>query len=267
MVIESYMGGKEFAKAQEEADAAIRKFPNDREVRVGRASLLAEMGKADAAASDVKKLLDGKNDRAIQLKLAELYIKGRKFDDAAKSLDAAEKASESQEEKIDVWFQRGAMFERQKNLTSAEAEFRKVLAAMPDNPATLNYLGYMLTDRNVRLTEALAMIQKAVDSEPNNGAYLDSLGWVYFRLGRIPEAEDNMRRAVDLTPHDPTMHDHYAEVLFKGSKVREAIAQWEVSLREWQTSSPAELDSAEVAKVKDKLENARVQLARQGGGR
>jgi len=266
-IIEAYMGGKEYAKAQDEADAAIKKFPNDREVRVGRASLLAEMGKADAAAADVKKLLDGKNDRAIQLALSELYVKGKKFDDAAKALDAAEKLSESQDEKIDVWFKRGAMFERQKNVPAAETEFRKVLAVMPDNPATLNYLGYMLTDRNLRLPEALAMIQKAVDRDPNNGAYLDSLGWAYFRLGRIPEAEENMRRAVEYTPHDPTMRDHYAEVLFKASKVREAIVQWEASLQEWQTSSPAELDSAEVAKVREKLENARVQLARQNGSR
>ncbi|HSP69199.1 MAG TPA: tetratricopeptide repeat protein [Bryobacteraceae bacterium] len=267
MIIGAYMGGKEFAKAQDEADAAVKKFPNDREVRVSRASLLAEMGKTDAAVADVKKLIDGKNDLAIQLALSDLYVKGKKFDDAAKALDAAEKLSESQEEKIDVWFKRGAMFERQKNVAAAETEFRKVLAVMPDNPATLNYLGYMLTDRNIRLPEALAMIQKAVDSEPNNGAYLDSLGWVYFRMGRLPEAEDNMRRAVDLVPRDPTMHDHYAEVLFKASKVREAIAQWETSLREWQASSPAELDSAEMAKVKDKLENARVQLARQNNGR
>jgi tetratricopeptide (TPR) repeat protein len=266
-IIETYIGGKEYAKAQDEADAAFKKWPNDPEVRLSRASLLAEMGKTDAAAADVKKLLDGKNDRAIQLKLAEVYVKGRKFDDAAKAIDAAEKLSESQEEKIDVWFQRGAMFERQKNVPAAEAEFRKVLAVMPDNPATLNYLGYMLTDRNLRLPEALAMIQKAVDRDPNNGAYLDSLGWVFYRLGRLPEAEDNMRRAVELTPHDPTMRDHYAEVLFKASKVREAIAQWEASLREWQTSSPAELDTAEVTKVRDKLENARVQLARQNGGR
>jgi tetratricopeptide (TPR) repeat protein len=266
-IIDTYMGGKEYPKAQEEADAAIKKFPNDREVRVGRASLLAEMGKTDAAVADVKKLLDGKDDRGIQVALSELYIKGRKFDDAAKALDAAEKLSESQEDKIDVWFKRGAMFERMKNVAAAETEFRKVLAVMPDNPATLNYLGYMLTDRNLRLPEALAMIQKAVDRDPNNGAYLDSLGWVYFRLGKLPEAEDNMRRAVELTPHDPTMRDHYAEVLFKASKVREAIAQWEASLREWQTSSPAELDAGEVAKVRDKLENARVQLARQNGAR
>jgi tetratricopeptide (TPR) repeat protein len=266
-IIGAYMGGKDYPKAQEEADAAIKKFPNDREVRVGRASLLAEMGKTDVAVADIKKLLDGKDDRGIELALADLYVKGRKFDDAAKALDAAEKMSESQEDKIDVWFQRGAMFERQKNVAAAETEFRKVLAVMPDNPATLNYLGYMLTDRNLRLPEALAMIQKALDRDPNNGAYLDSLGWVYYRLNRIPEAEDAMRRAVELTPHDPTMRDHYAEVLFKASKVREAIAQWEASLREWQTSSPSELDATEVAKVKDKLENARVQLARQNGAR
>jgi hypothetical protein len=63
------------------------------------------------------------------------------------------------------------------------------------------------------------------------------------------------------------MRDHYAEVLFKAAKVREAVAQWEASLREWQTSSPAELDSAEVAQVRNKLENARVQLARQNSSR
>jgi len=264
-IIDTYMGGKEFPKAQEEADAAIKKYPNDREVRVGRALLLAEMGKTDAAVSDVKKLLDGKDDRAIQVALADLYVKGHKFDEAAKALDAAEKMSDSQDDKIDIWFKRGAMFEREKNVAAAETEFRKVLAVMPDNPATLNYLGYMLADRNLRLPEALTMIQKAVERDPNNGAYLDSLGWVYFRMGKLPEAEENMRRAVELTPHDPTMLDHYAEVLFKASKVREAIVEWETSLREWQTVSPSELDAAEVAKVKDKLENARVQLARQNG--
>lgn len=266
-IIQTYIAAKEFSKAQEESDAAYKKWPADPDVRLARASLMAEMGKAEAAASDVKKLLGGKNDRAIQLALADIYMKGRKFDETAKALDAAEKLSDGEDEKIDVWFQRGAMFEKMKNVPAAETEFRKILAVRPNNAATLNYLGYMLTDRNLRVPEALAMIQKAVDQEPNNGAYLDSLGWAYYRLGKLAEAEENMRRAVELTPHDPTMRDHYAEVLFKASKVREAIAQWEASLQEWQTSSPAELDNAEMAKVRDKLENARVQLARQSGGR
>ena len=78
-------------------------------------------------------------------------------------------------------FRRGAMYERMKNFPAAEAEFRKVLAVNPDNDNALNYLGYMLADRNIRLDEARDMILKALSREPNSGAYLDSLGWVYFR--------------------------------------------------------------------------------------
>ncbi len=197
--------------------------------------------------------------------LAQLYDKGKRFDEMAKSIDAAEKLSESKEEKEAVWFMRGAMFEKMKKIDAAEAEFRKVLASSPDRADTLNYLGYMLADRNVRLQEALQMITKALSKEPNNGAFLDSLGWVYFRLGRLPEAEDNLRRALAKTPRDATVHDHLGDVLLHESKLKEAIAQWQASLKEWESSSPADLEPSEVAKVKAKLESAKVRLAKEGG--
>ena len=158
---------------------------------------------------------------------------------------------------------RGAMFERMKKIEPAEAEFRKVLKVDPDNAGALNYIGYMLADRNMRLQESLDLITKALDMEPDNGAYLDSLGWVYFRLGRLPEAEENLRRAVDKTPRDPTVHDHLAQVLMAESKVKEAIQQWQTSLKEWDASAPADLEPAEAAKVKTKLENAKSRLAKE----
>jgi tetratricopeptide (TPR) repeat protein len=262
-IIDTYRGGKKFADAQRESDAAIKKWPNDRIVRLARASLEADMGRVDNATNDIKKLLDGRDDRNVHLALAELYEKGRKFKEAAESLDAAEKLSTEENEKITVWFMRGAMYEKMKNLPLAEAEFRKVLAVMPDHAATLNYLGYMLTDRNVRVPEALEMIQRALKIEPNNGAYLDSLGWAYFRLGRFAEAEEQIRRAVELSPGDPTMHDHFAEALMQQSKVREAVKAWEESLRQWQASAPADRDTAEIEKVRTKLEQARARLARE----
>ena len=121
----------------------------------------------------------------------------------------------------------------------------------------------MLADRNIRLQESLDLIKKALDKDPENGAYLDSLGWVLFRLGRLPEAEENMRRAVVKTPRDPTVHDHMAEVLMGEMKVKEAVAQWQISLKEWDASPPADMDPAEAAKVKNKLENAKVRLAKE----
>jgi tetratricopeptide (TPR) repeat protein len=147
---------------------------------------------------------------------------------------------------------------------AAEAEFKKILEVNPDSAATLNYLGYMLADRNVRLQEALQMITKALDKDPDNAAYLDSLGWVYFRLGRLNEAEENLRRAIERGPRDATVHDHLGDVLLKESKVKEAIVQWQASLKEWEASSPSDLDTAEVAKVKNKLEGAKVRLAKEG---
>jgi len=261
-IIDSYRGGKKFDDAQKEADAAIKKFATDRAVRVAKASLDADMGRVDVATTDVKKLLDGTDDRSTYLILAELYEKGRKFDDARKALDEAEKRSTEQGDKISVWFMRGAMYEKMKNLPLAEAEFRKVLGIIPDHVQTLNYLGYMLTDRNVRLNEALGMIEKVIAREPNNGAYLDSLGWAYYRLGRFAQAEEQIRKAVELAPGDATMHDHYADALFQQKKVKEAVAAYEEALRQWQASAPADKDQAEIDKVRNKLEQARKQLAR-----
>jgi len=263
-IIETYRSGKEYTKAEQEADAAVKKWPADRAVHIAHARVLADMGKLDPAVSEVKKLIDSKNEREMDQELAQLYDKGKRFDDLAKALDAMEKLSPSQEEKETVWFMRGAMFEKMKKLEPAETEFRKILKVSPDSAGTLNYLGYMLADRNMRLNEALEMVTKALDQEPNNGAFLDSLGWVYYKLGKLPEAETNLRKAIEFTPRDATVHDHLGDVLLKEAKVREAVAQWEVSLKEWNASAPADLEPDEVAKVKSKLDGAKVRLAREG---
>ena len=264
LIVNTYQVAKEYPKAEQEADAALKKWPDDRAVRATHAMAIADMGKVDPAAAEIKKLLDGKNDRETYLTLAQVYEKGRKFDDAAKALDQAEKLAATPEEKHDVWIARANLLDKMKKPDAVEAEYRKVLAADPQDAGALNDLGYMLADRNTRLPEALQMITKAIEEEPNNGAYLDSLGWVYFRLGRLPEAEESLRKALQFTPRDATVRDHMGEVLMKESKVKEAIAQWEVSLKEWNASSPAELEPAEVAKVKNKLEGAKVRLAREG---
>lgn len=263
-VVDAYRSGKEFTKAQQEADSAVKKWPDDRTVRITRDSLIAEMGRVDEASADLKKLLGGKEDRDIYIALASVYEKGQRFDDMSKALDSAEKLSDATEEKQGVWFMRGAMYERQKKIDLAEKEFQKILKINPDNAGALNYMGYMLADANVRLTEALDLINKALDRDPGNGAYLDSLGWAQFRLGRLDDAEKNLRRALEKTPRDPTVHDHMAEVLLKQSKVREAVAQWEASLREWDSSSPADMRPDEISQVRSKLEAAKVLLARSG---
>lgn len=262
-IVSTYRVGHQFAKAQQEADADLKKWPDDRNLHMAHASVMADLGKNDQATSEVKKLMDGKNDRETDLALADLYTEGHKFDDAAKALDAAEKLSPSDDQKEDVWFKRGAMLEHMKKIDASEAEFRKVLKVDPDNDNALNYIGYMLADHSTRLNESLDMITKALQLSPENGAYLDSLGWVYFRLGKLSEAEENLRKAVQKTGSDPTVRDHLAQVLMAESKVQEAIQEWQASLKNWDAGAPAELEPAEVAKVKSNLETAKNRLAKE----
>jgi len=265
-VIETYRLEKDFKSALAESDAAAQKYPDDGDVKMVRASLLADMGRTDDAAAILKGLMDGKNDRATYLALAQIYDKGRRFDDEAAAINSAEKLSDGDDDKRTVYFLRGAMYEKMQKLPESEAQFRKVLEIAPDDAGALNYLGYMLADRNMRLEEAEKMIAKALQLEPNNGAYLDSLGWVSFKMGKLDEAETLLRQALSRISTDPTVHEHLGDVCFQKGRLKDAIAQWEASLREFGTGAKAEMDPVEIARIQKKLDRAKIRLAKESAG-
>jgi len=264
-VIDTYRQSNDFESALKEADAAVKKYPDERMIRVEHATVLADQGKIDAAASELRSLLKGDRDRDTLLALAQVYETGKKYPEMAQALDDAEKLSKTNEDKENIEFRRGAMYERQKKYEASEAAFRKVLELNPDNAGAANYLGYMLADRNVRLDEAYQLIKKALDAEPDNGAYLDSMGWVLFRQGKLDEAQDILLKALGQpqTAQDPTVHDHLGDVYFKQGKTKEAIAQWQSSLKAYQGAAQSAADPEDVAKVNRKLNDARVRLAQE----
>ena len=262
-IIETYRAAKDIESARKEADAALKKYPNERMVQLTHASLLGDLGKIDEAAAEVRGLMKGQDDRDMQLELAQIYEKGKRWADMAPLLDQAEKLSMSDDDKAGVHFIRGAMYERMKKFDAAEEEFRKVLELDSDNAGAMNYLGYMLADRAVRLDEAYQLIKKALDLDPQNGAYLDSLAWVYYRQGKLNEAEGLLVQALDRLGQDATVHDHLGDVYFKLGKTKDAIAQWQASLKVFQTGSQSDSDPEEMASVGKKLESARVRLAKE----
>jgi len=220
---------------------------------------------ADAAILELRTQANGKNTPQLQIALATIYEKAKRPAEEAAALDAAEKLNPAKEEQENIHFMRGAMLERQKKIEAAETEFRKVLALNPDNPGALNYLGYMLVDHGKKVEEATGMIKKALDADPENGAYLDSLGWAYFQQGKLDEAEDLLVRALDLIGDDPTVHDHLADVYMKLGKTKEAITQWQASLKEFHGFAGIDSEPEDVAKVTRKLDAARVRLAKETG--
>ena len=261
-IVNTYRMARDYEKAQTEMESALKKYPNDRMLGEVRSQLLSDQGKNDQAIAELRKLLDGKNDREIYLAIADIDQKAKNFADCEKSLAEAEKLSQTKEDKNAVLFLRGAMYERQKDYEKAEKTFRQVVDSDPANASALNYLGYMLADRGIRLDEAQQLIERAMKLDPNNYAYLDSLGWVYYRQNKLSEAEQQLTRSLQISSKDATIHDHLGDVYFKMGKIKEAILQWQSSLKEWSTGPSSEAEPEDVAKVQKKLDSARVRLAK-----
>ncbi len=262
--VDAYRDAKQYDKATQVAQQAAAAMPKDKSVQLMLATQLADTSKAEEGIKLAKAQLRGNaGDREVNLALAQIYTRLRRWKEASDEIDAADALSTKQDDKIYIYFLRGALDERQKHYDSAEEQFRKILTIDSNNSMTLNYLGYMLGDRGVKLDDALAMVQKAVQLDPQNGAYLDSLGWVYFKMGQYALAEANLRKASERMGQDPAVHDHLGELYEKTGRLKMAATQWEQSLQEYARTVPADAEPSDVSKVQRKLDSARVKLARE----
>src|SRR5271168_4984354 len=279
--VDAYRDAKQYDKATQVAQQAAQAMPKNKSVQLMLALQLVDTSKSEEGIKLARAQLHGDaGDRDVHLALAQMYTRLRRWKDAADEIDTADALSAqkdgraeklgasgpipvSQDDKIYIYFLRGALDERQKHYDSAEEQFRKILALDSNNSMTLNYLGYMLADRGVKLDDALSMVQKAVQLEPQNGAYLDSLGWVYFKMGQYALAEANLRKATERISKDPQVHDHLGELYEKTGRLKMAASQWEQSLQEYARTVPADAEPGDVSKVQKKLDTARVKLAKE----
>jgi tetratricopeptide (TPR) repeat protein len=262
--VETYRDAKMFDQATAICRKAVTANPESRELKLTLAAQLADTGKLDEGIALANSLLNGKPaDREVYLQISQIQLRLKHWKEAEDALAKAEPFAIKDDEKANLFFEKGFLAEQEKHYDQAEQFFHKVLEIDPNNALTLNNLGYMLVDKTTRYADALKFIRKAVDIDPLNGAYLDSLGWAYFKLGEYEPAEDNLRKAVERTSTDPTVHDHLGDLYEKTGRIRLAAAQWEISLSEFSKSSTADVEPAEVSKVQKKLEGARVKLAKQ----
>jgi tetratricopeptide (TPR) repeat protein len=267
-VIDTYREAKQWPQATAVAKEAVQKMPDDRDLRMVLDAQLADTGEFDKAVADIRSMLKGgPEDREVYLRLGIIYTRTKRWNDALEALSKAEQLSTKSDDKAYVEFLRGDLYQRQKMFDQAEAEFKKVLAVTtptdPQAAATLNYLGYMNADRGVKLDESLNFIKQALTFEPNNGAYLDSLGWVYFKLGKYDLAEESLTKAEAHMGSDPTVQEHLGDLYQKTGRLKLAAAHWDRAVQEWNKTVPAEQDSEAFAKVQQKLDAAKVKLAKE----
>ena len=183
---QAYIAAKKYDEAADIARGARLAQPDEPRYTELEARALTLGGKKDRAVTLMRDLAASRpTDLGVQLAFVQSLEDAGRIAEADGTL---KKVADRFPGDVRVPFQQGALLEKRKDYTGAEAAFRAALAKDPDHAPTLNYLGYMLAEHTGRLDEAVSLVQQALKVDPDNGSYLDSLGWALVQQKKYDEA-------------------------------------------------------------------------------
>jgi tetratricopeptide (TPR) repeat protein len=132
---------------------------------------------------------------------------------------------------------RGFLLERIDRVPEAVADMREMAKRRPNDPMTLNALGYTLVDRTKSVAEGTNLIERAIAAKPDSYAIQDSMGWALVQAGRLEEGKGWLERAWDLS-EDPEVAAHLGETLWRMGRPEDARRLWDEALADNPDSPP-----------------------------
>jgi tetratricopeptide (TPR) repeat protein len=125
---------------------------------------------------------------------------------AAPTADAALNAA--------ILFEIGNTHVVQGNAQAAADAYEECLKHNPNHAEALNNLAYLCATKLNDPKRGLAPAQKAVELNPTSPDLRDTLGVLYMMLDRLPESEEQFRKAMSLGA-GPEVHLHFAQLKIK----------------------------------------------------
>jgi len=80
------------------------------------------------------------------------------------------------------------------------------------------------------LDRAIAELRGELARTPEDATLLGRLAALYYRRGDLQKAENHYRRALELAPQRPSLHNNLGNVLCDLDRMREGIAEYEYAL-------------------------------------
>ena len=165
------------------------------------------------------------------IELGNVFIAHKKYPQAIEALsEAIDRIPSLNRSHWSLFYSRGAAYERNKQWDLAEQDLLQALVLSPDQPLTLNYLGYSWVERGQNINKAREMLERAAFLAPREGFIADSLGWTYYLLKNFTSAVLLLENAVALDPGSGVINDHLGDIYWRLGRKREARFQWSKAL-------------------------------------
>ncbi|MEM9420220.1 MAG: tetratricopeptide repeat protein [Planctomycetota bacterium] len=103
----------------------------------------------------------------------------------------------------ELWFFVGSAAEVDQDYSDAKAAYRRALELDDSLAGASNNLAMLITDHGGDLNEAVELARHSVALVPTEPNFHDTLAYVLKRAGRVDEAREAIKRAIELDPGNP----------------------------------------------------------------
>ena len=142
---------------------------------------------------------------------------------AEKKYQRLEQARKTAPDNHDLIYQHALAADDAGDLNAAITILQHMIMLFPASADGWNALGYLLADHNLQLQTAEQYIRRALQINPDSANILDSLGWVYYRQGRLSEAQTVLLMAVKKS-NSAEIWTHLGEVYWQLGEYEQARA-------------------------------------------
>lgn len=183
------------------------------------AGLLSEGARNDEKAIQYyrKAIEAAPQETSTQLAASRLLIKSGRTQEA---FDLLQKALPVAEQKAQICFEIGRLYEASKQINPASQYYAKAVEYDPKMPEAHNNLAMLMSEQEQRLDVAEAHAKSAIALRPNDDALLDTLAYVYLRQKKPQDAYTILRGVTERNPNQPEILMHLAEAqILMGNKL------------------------------------------------
>lgn len=206
--IKVYVAMKEGAKAVEQAQRLIARYPTSTQGYLVLANVYQMTGDIPRALAQVQRAVKANPKSAEpRLMLGDLNIARKDFP-AAQA--AFQEALRLQPDSAAAKFALANLVETQGKKEDAVARYRAIVQQHGSFAPALNNLAYLCADGYGSKEEALRYAFAAYRLEPGNAVIIDTVGYALIRSGRNADAVKVLERAATLAPANPTVRYHLA---------------------------------------------------------
>jgi len=112
---------------------------------------------------------------------------------------------------LDDALQLAVRMHQEQRLDGARTLYERILAAVPDHPDALMFLGVLHHDIG-NIEQAIALLQQAVERAPSFAGALNNLGNVLVQADRFDDAIVAFQRAIEADPHSADAYNNLGAV-------------------------------------------------------